>query len=375
MNKIKILAAAVVLSFCTSTAAFAQGNTLDIDSLISNNIDNTYTVKNVDILIKQAENSYTQAAKNASSYANQLNDDLNTYSKLTIMQGMSVTPRQAKFSIYKYTEEKEIIKNNVKLNAYTQYTAVMNSRDALDLQQQKFDNSEQLYDSAKLKLNLGVATEADVKQAEVSYYGAKASLNKAQREYELQIMKLNQIFDIDVYVTYDTLLKDKTEESPYIRSYDNYVSDALENRGEIVIGQENIKLKKFEYSVIKGVYPSKYETSNKIGQYNLDKANDTLELDKLYITNDINELYNNLQVKCRTLDSKKDTLQLVQKNYNTALAKYNAGVISKIDFDSQKVNLKTAENDLKSLQRDIWMAQFKLNIACSIGSDVSKITY
>ncbi|APM40317.1 TolC family protein [Clostridium kluyveri] len=375
MNKIKILAAAVVLSFCTSTMAFAQGNTLDIDSLISNNIDSTYEVKNADISIQQAENSYNQAAKNASSYADQLNDDLDTYTKLTVMQGMSVAPRQAKFSIYKYTEEKEIVENKVKVDAYTQYTAVMNSKDALDLQQQKFDNSEQLYDSAKLKLNLGVVTEADVKQAEVSYYDAKASLNKAQRDYDLQIMKLNQIFDIDVYVKYDTPLKDKTEEAPYIRSYDDYVSDALENRGEIVIGQENINLKEFEYNVIKGVYPSKYETSNKIGQYNLDKAKDTLELDKLYITNDINKLYNDLQTKCKMIDSKKDALALAEKNYNTALVKYNVGVLSKIDFDSQKVNLKTAQNDLKSLQRDIWMAQFKLNTACGIGSDISKITY
>ena len=375
MNKIKILAAAVALSFCTSTMVFAQGNTLDIDSFISNNISDTYKVKKADISIKQAENSHDQAVKNASSYSDQFNDDLDSYTKLTIRQQIAITPRQAEFSIYKYTKEKEIVENKVKLDAYTQYEAIMNTKDVLELQQQKFDHSEQLYNSAKLKLNLGVVTEADVKQAEAAYYDAKAQLNKAQRGYDIQIMKLNQIFDIDVYVKYDTLLKDKVAETPYIRSYDDYLNDALENRGEIVIGQENIKLKEFEYNIIKGIYPSKYETSNKIGQYNLDKAKDTLELDKLYIANNINELYNNLQVKCKALDSKKDTLKLTETNYSIALAKYNAGVMSRIDFDSQKIGLRAAQNDLKSLQRDIWIAQFQLNIACGMGSDTSKITY
>lgn len=44
-----------------------------------------------------------------------------------------------------------------------------------------------------------------------------------------------------------------------------------------------------------------------------------------------------------------------------------------MDFDSKAVDLKAAQNDLKAFQRDIWMAQIKLNLACGIGDDVSKI--
>ncbi|WP_368490045.1 TolC family protein [Clostridium sp. BJN0013] len=373
MNKIKILATAVVLSFCTSTMAFAQGNTLDIDSLISNNIDSTYKVKNADISIRQAQNSYNKAVKNAGSSGSQLNGDLSSSERYQLMKTIANAPKEAKFSIYKYTNEKEVAKNEVKLAAYTEYQTVMNSKDSLDLQQQEFSNAEEQYKSAQLKLNLGIMSQADVKQAEISYYDAKAQLNKAQREYDLQIMNLNKVFDIDVYVKYDVLLKDKITESPYIRSYDDYVNDALKNRAEILNNQENINLQKFEFNIIRGVYPSKYDAMYKIGQYNVEQANDTLDLNKITITTEINNLYNDLQVKSKMLDSKKDTFALAQRNYDTALAKYNAGVLSKIDFDSQSVNLKSAQNDLKSLQRDIWMAQFKLNLACGIGSDTSKI--
>lgn len=373
MNKIKMLAATVVLSFCTSTTAFAQGNTLDIDSLISNNIDSTYKVKNADISIQQAQNSYNKAVKNTGS-AGETSDDMTNDERYNIMITIANAPEEAKFSIYKYTNQKEVTKNEVKLSAYTEYNNVMNSKDALDLQQDKLNNAEEQYNSAKLKLNLGIITEADVKQTEVSYYDAKAQFNKAQRGYELEIMKLNKIFDIDVYVKYDVLLKDKFTESPYIRSYDDYVNDALKNRAEILNAQEYVNLKNFEFKIIKSVYPSKYDVMYGIGQYNVEQAKDALDMDNLTIPVEINGLYNNLQVKCKALDSKKDALALAQTNYNIALAKYKAGVMSKIDFDSQEISVKTAQNDLKSLQRDIWIAQLKLNLACDIGSDTSKIT-
>lgn len=373
MNKIKTIAAAVVLCFCTSTVAFAQGNNLDIDNLISDNIDNIYAVKNADILIQQAQNSYDKAVKSAGTAGDGLNDNLSSDDRYTIMAAVANAPAEAKFSIYKYTNEKEVTENQIKLSAYTQYNTAMDSKDALDLNQQQFNNAQEQYDSANLKLNLGLATEADVKQAEAAYYTAKAGLNAAQREYDLEIMKLNQLFDIDVYVKYDLLLKDKITESPYIRNYNDYVNDALKNRAEILDDQEYINLENFEFNVIKGVYPSKYSAMYGVGQYNVEQAKDTLDMDNLTIPVEINGLYNDLQVKCKALDSKKDSLELAQTNYNIALAKYKAGVMSKIDFDSQEVSLKTAQNDLKSLQRDIWLAQLKLTLSCDVGCDTSKI--
>lgn len=373
MNKIKILVAAVALSFCTSTMAFAQGNTLDIDSLVDNNIENTYKVKNADISIQQAENSYNKAIKNTGS-AGEFDENTPSDERYNSMITIANAPAEAKFSIYKSTNQKEVAKNEVKLSAYTEYNNLMNSKDALSLQQDKLKSVEEQYNSVKLKLDLGMVTEADVKQAEISYCDAKAQLNKAQRQYDLEVMKLNQIFDIDTYVKYDVLLKDKFTESPYIRSYDDYVADALKNRAEVLNATEYVNLKNFEFKIIKSVYPSKYSTMYGIGQHSVDIAKDALDMSNLTIPVEINALYNSLQVKCKALDSKKDVLKLAQTNYNIALAKHNAGVMSKIDFDSQEINVKTAENDLKSLQRDIWIAQLKLNLACDIGSDTSKIT-
>ncbi|MEY8000450.1 TolC family protein [Clostridium sp. Mt-5] len=377
MNKLKIFAAAVLMTFCTSTVAFAQGNTLDIDASIDTAVTESYELKNADISIQQAQNSYDQAVKNASSYADQLDkggSNLDSYTRLTLMQGIGNPPAEAKFSIYKYSNMEKVAENQVKLSAYTEYTTLMDAKDALDLEKQKFQTAKEQYDSSQLKLNLGMASPADVKQAEVSYYSENAQLNKTQRQYDLEVMKMNKVLNTDIYTKYDVLLKDKITESPYIRNYNDYVNDSLKNRAEILNAQENINLKKFEYNVIKGIFPSKYDNMNQIGQYNVDQAGDALDLEKINIPIEINSLYNDLQNKSKMLSSKKDALNLAQRNYDTARVKYNVGVMSKIDFDAQADNLKSAQNDLKSFQRNIWMAQLKLNLACGIGDDTSKLT-
>ncbi|OBR89868.1 outer membrane efflux protein [Clostridium ragsdalei P11] len=377
MNKIKILAFTAALTLCTSTVAFAGGNTLDIDSLINTAVENSYDVKSADISIKQAQNSYQSDLKNAASYDDQMDQgsgSLSRYDILSFMQKISNPPQEDKFSEYKYGQIKIAAENQVKLSAYSQYTTIMNDKDAVDLENQKFKNAQEQYDSAKLKLSLGVISSSDEKKAESDYTAEKNQLRKAERQYNSDIQGINKIAGIDIYTQYDVLLKDKLTESPYIRSYSDYLNDALKNRAEILIGQKNIELQKFEYDVAKGVFPDKQSVPNRLAQANVDNVTDNLEIQKLNITSEINSLYNDLQVKTRILGSKKDALNLVQTNYNTARIKYNVGVLSRIDFDTQAANLKSAQNDLKSAERSIWMAQTKLELACGAGSDTSKLS-
>lgn len=377
MNKIKILAFTAALTLCTSTAVFADGNTLDIDSFINTAIQNSYDVKSADISIKQAQNSYSSDTKNAVSYSDQLDkggDNLDQYTRLQLMENISSNAQQDKFSEYEYTQIKSVAENQVKLSAYNQYTTIMNDKDAVDLENEKFSNAEEQYNSAQLKLSLGTISPSDEKKAEADYISEKNQLRKCQRQYNSDIQSLNKIAGIDIYTQYSTLLKDKLTESPYIRNYDDYLNDALKNRAEILVGQKNIELQKFKYDVVNGVFYDKQSVPNRLAQANVDNASDSLEIQKLNITSEVNSLYNDLQVKTRILGSKKDALNLAQTNYNTAQIKYNVGVLSRIDFDVQAANLKSAQNDLKSAERSIWMAQTKLQLACGIGSDTSKLS-
>lgn len=377
MNKIKILVFTTVLMFCASTVAFASGNTLDIDSLINTAVENSYQVKSADISVKQAQNSYNSDTKNAASYAEQLSkggENLDKYTRLQLLENISANQQQDKFSEYKYTQIKNVASNQIKLSAYSQYMVIMNDKDALSLENQKFTNAEEQYNSSKLKLNLGTISPSEEKKAEADYLEEKNQLQKVQRQYNADIQTLNKIAGIDIYTQYDVLLKDKLTESPYIRNYSDYLNDALKNRVEILIGQKNIELQKFKYDVVNGVFADKQSVPNRLAQANIDNAADSLEIQKLNITSEVNSLYNDLQVKTRILGSKKDALNLAQTNYNTAQIKYNVGSISRIDFDTQTANLKSAQNDLKSAERSIWIAQIKLQLACDAGSDTSNLS-
>lgn len=377
MNKFKILVVTTLICSAFSTTAFAQGNTLNIDGSIDSAIINSYKVKSADISIKQAQNSYNEDTKNASSYDDQLDKGgaaLDQYSRLTLMQKISNSSKEDEFSEYKYTQIKSVTENEIRLSAYNEYTAVMDDKDIVDLENQKFNNAGEQYNSAKLKLSLGTISQSDEKKAEADYITEKNQLRKAQRQYDLDIQNMNKIIGTDVYARYDVLLKDKLTESPYIRSYSDYLNDAFKNRAEVLIGQKNIELQKFEYNVTNGVFPEKQTIPNRLAQANIDNAADSLEIQKLNITSEVNSLYNDLQIKAKMLGSKKDALNLAQTNYNTAQVKYNVGVLSKIDFDSQAANLKGTQNDLKYAERDIWMAQFKLQLACDIGGNTSKLS-
>lgn len=247
MNKIKILALTAVMTLCTSTAVFADGNTLDIDSFINTAIQNSYDVKSADISIKQAQNSYNSDTKNAASYSDQLDQGgatLDQYTRLQLMENISSNQQQDKFSEYEYTQIKSVAENQVKLSAYNQYTTIMNDRDTVDLENQNFKNAQEQYNSAQLKLSLGTISPSDEKKAEADYTAEKNQLRKCQRQYNSDIQSLNKIAGIDIYTQYDVLLKDKLTESPYIRSYNEYLNDALKNRAEILIGQKKYRTAK-----------------------------------------------------------------------------------------------------------------------------------
>ncbi|WP_161487023.1 TolC family protein [Clostridium magnum] len=184
---------------------------------------------------------------------------------------------------------------------------------------------------------------------------------------------MNKTVGVPIETKYDTLLKDKITDKPYIRSYNDYLNDALKNRAEILNDQDTIKLKQFEFLTIKGVYHYNTQDEYKDGQFYINEAQNTLENDKIEISIEIDSLYNDLQNKSKQLKSKKENVEFTQKDYNQALQKYNLGIISKMDLDSKAVTLQDAQNSLKTLERDIWLSQTKLNYACGIGADTSKL--
>lgn len=350
MKKVKLICMSAVMTLMLSSTTFVQaaGNTLDIENAINKAIENSYQIKNIDISIEKAKNSYKDATRGSGGG----NADI-----------------EAKYSIYQYTNQKEAAKNSVKLNMYTQYASFINAKQALDLETQKYQNAEAKYKKAQLQLSLGTIAKPDLKSAEQSYYNEKAQLNKAQRTFASAAKGINQLLGSNISDTYTSFSKDIVEEKPIIKTYDEYVKDALNNRAEILNDTENIKVKKLEFVSVRNS-GNPYITSPEyiIGKFAVTDAENQLETDKIDISIEINGLYNDLQSKMQKLQFQTTNYNNEKKKYNEALQKYNLGMISKIDFEDQLSSFKGAENSLKSAQRDVYLAKLKLEYASGIGT-------
>lgn len=374
MKRLRIFVAALLITFSAGSTVFADSITLDIDSAMENAVNNNYNVKTADIKIQQNQVSYDNSFKKAAEIDDELSSGkIPQNQELQYVQQRDYPQMQYKYALYEYNNAKEVAKNQAKFSIYKEYETLLNDKDSLDLEQIKLNNAKDNLTKAQLQLKLGTIASADEKAQEAKYAAEQAQFNQVQRQYNIETMNMNHTLSLPLDTTYKTLLKDKLTPSPYIRSYDDYNADALKNRFEVLNGNENIKLMKSEFDTTRGIDPYTMDAPYKIANYNWEMAKEQLDIQKINISLEINNLYNDLQVKSKQIDSLTDNYNLTSDQYKEALLKYNVGVMSKLDKDQYYINMLTAQNSLKSAQRDIWLAQIKINYACGLGYDASSL--
>ncbi|WP_411681880.1 TolC family protein [Clostridium thailandense] len=390
MKRLKLLCiSAAMATTLFSSTVFAAGvsvpSSLDVDTVINMAIDNSYSIKKIDIGIKKAQNSYNDALRNASSYSAKIPYTQGD-TKLSLIKARDFTQLEYKYSIFQYTNVKDVAKNQLKLGVYQVYLGLMNLKEGLDLEKQNFSNVQQQYEKAKLQLSLGQISPVDLKSSEAAYVAEQATLNKLQRQYDALIKQLNQLVGVDVSSEAEQLLSkdiitttngDATSMLASLvtpKTYSEYLKDALTNRVELRNDNENINVKKLEFDSVRSAFPYNYMAQYKMYKYPIDEAQNKLDTDKVDISIEINTLYNDLQNKIKKLEPEQKKYYSAKRTYDKASQSYNLGLISKIDFDKAQIGLKNEENTIKSIQRDIWLAQTKLSYASNLGADASSLT-
>lgn len=381
MKKIKLLCmSAVVAATLFSSTVFAADagqtaqNILQVDNAVNMAITNSYKLKSIDIGIKQAKNSYEDSTKNAAKYDKILPYTIDKDARLKLVKGIDFPQLEYKYAIFQYGNVKEVAKNQIKFGVYQLYSGLITVKEGLDLEEQNFKNVEDQYKKAQLQLQLGIVSPVEVKSSEAAYNAEKAKLSQYQSKYESLTKQLNQLLGIDINTKYTGFGNDNLQVTAYPLSYEEYLNRALGNRAEVINDTANIKLKTSELASVRGVYRYDTEKQVKIAQFAVDTAENELDTDKINISIEINSLYNDLQLKIKKLEPEQKKYNSAKSTYNKALQSYNLGLISKIDYDKAAIGLKLEEITIKSIQRDIWIAQTKLNYASDIGVDASSLT-
>ncbi|WPC42253.1 TolC family protein [Clostridium sp. JS66] len=385
MKRLKLLCitAALTTTLFSSTvfaadAAQPTQNILDVDKAVNMAIENSYSLKKIDLSIGQLKNKYADSQRNAADYDKKLSyvqytQNYNDSMKLNLVKGRDFAQSEYKYAIFQYTNIKKASENELKLGVYKLYSGLVSLKEGLDTEQQNFNNVEDQYKKAQLQLQLGLVSKADVKTSEAAYTAEKAKLNQYQRQYDAYTKQLNQLLGVDINTKYTGFTKDNLATSANTKSYNDYVEDAIKNRVKIKNDTEMINTKKMEFESVRGIYSGSNTPEYKVAEYPVEAAKNKLATDKVDISIEINNLYNDLQVKVKKLEPIKKDYDSMKKTYDKALQSYNVGLISKIDFDKAAVGLKAKEIALKSAQRDIWLAQTNLDYASDVGADGSTL--
>lgn len=378
MKRLKLLCiSAAVATTLFSSTVFASDvqptqNSLDIDTAINMAIENSYKIKSLDIGIQQAQNKYNDALRSAADYNKKI-PYVTGDQKLGLIKLRDFTQLESKYAVFKYTNIKEAAKNELKLGVYQLYSGLITAKEGLELEQKNFNNVEQQYKKAQLQLSLGQVSPGDAKSSEAAYMAEKAKLNQLQRQYDSLTKQLNQLLGVDINTKYTSFTKDNLATQAYPKTYNDYVKDALTNRVKIRNDNENINVKKLEFESVRAEFPYSTSPQYQIAKFPMEDAKNELETHKIDISIEINGLYNDLQNKIKSLEPEQKRYDSAKRTYEKALQSYNLGLISKIDFDKAETGLKYEELQLKSIQRNIWLAQTKLDYASNLGADASKL--
>lgn len=388
MKKIKILTAAA-LTFAIvsqSSIAFAKGNLLDIDSIINSAFKNSYDIKNQNYSVQLAENAYDQSEE-ASNKANEvliMNDDmialkgkkdktpleqkiaenfkpLSEEQRYNLIKTRDLQPLEAKSKLTKAKNNKEVIENTLKLNIYTQYSGLLGVKDMMDTEEKKITNLSDIYNKSLLQVKLGMISNADANKNKTAYINEKPVLLKQQRQMEIAQMDMNKTIGEDLTKKYDGFTKEIFSDSTKIKSLDQYLADALKNRAEIINAEEDVKVKKSAYDLANKEYPNESERHNQQSKYDIAEAENKLETLKLTIEQEVTNSYNDLAKKAKSIEYAKKNFELAKKNYDDSVKRYELGMISKIELANKEISYKQAENNYKSLERDLWLNQLRMD--------------
>ena len=379
---------------------------LDLDSLIEKAIENSIEVKNRKSTIETIENGFQDNMNGTNSIYERIekNDrfkELENKSKRTeaeereyeyykrnfgvpiideyelfqMLLMVNNLPVLSEFELFQNKNALEVDKNSIRQKVYEGYEKFLMEMDKLRLARDKFKNAEEEYKKVEISYKSGAISKTDYVGKKAEYLKEQGNFSNIDREFQKYNMEFNKLIGELLDTKYSSYKKDLILDKSTLKSQEEYVKEALENRTEIKNGEENIEVRRFESGSAKAVFSNEYHRERKLAEQKIENAEDELELKKLDIKMEINLLYNDWEMKLIKVKNLEENYNQSKKEYNEANQRYSLGMISKLDFNRKSVEFLENSMDYKKAEREAYISKLKLEFASSIGTDSSKIFY
>ncbi len=241
---------------------------------------------------------------------------------------------------YKNAENsKKSTEENVKYSAKEVYSGIVTDERNLKVQAASLKVQDKELTLAKKKYSLGLISNDELKDTQLSYDKAKESYKNLQDTLELSYKTLNTLIGIDENERFSFSLPLEYEKLELPASIDTYISANIDSAASVKTAKLNLQSAKNSYN-IRGLNEDSTEPYNYMSLTNsVNEADLSLKDARDSVESNMRTLYNTIKTQESEIDMAKSELTRLKEDYSKEQTKFSQGTTSQIAVDEaqQKV--------------------------------------
>ncbi|QCX33445.1 TolC family protein [Caloramator sp. E03] len=288
--------------------------------------------------------------------------------KFQFIQMKTITPLEAKYSVYSAQNNIKINENTIKYSIMQSYCNLLNLKDSIEINNMNYKIKEENYKIAQLKYKYNLISSTEFKKIEGEYTKAKLTLDILNNNYNLQLKSFNR--QLGIPINNITSIVDIEFDSK-IDSIDKYIEETLINNMDIKNALEKLKNKNYIYDIVYDSFSDENNYNIQNALYEKNQAEHDLYNQKISKQINIKMAYQDIQKKFLDYKTAQDSYNNSLKKYNEGLMQYKLNKISNTDLKSLELLLKQAEIQINNVKRDIWLKIKKLEFLSHEGLNIN----
>jgi len=339
---IALTAGVVFLSSAFSVAYAEEGKAvLTINEALEKAWQNNLDLQKASLTLNNARISYEKARAN------------------TLQSESKIDEKQAELNWQQAQNTFQKSKDGVETEVVSLYNNFKYLLSLVPLKQEKVKLAQNNLDRVKEKVKAGTAGELEELAAEISLKTARQQLESTEQQLDTARESLSLAIGIANIVEFN--LVSEFEKGAIEDSLDVYITSALQKREEIEFARKNIEIAGDRLEQLR-IIDSPLLDINKANN-DLRLLQISLELLEESIKSDIRQRYQQLESLSSQLGLLNLRLDQARRNLDNADKQFQAGLITKDELSSKKVDFKEAELELQKSKGSGYVAYLNLQVS------------
>lgn len=360
----------IITSFIIKSLAGEEKSILEftIDDAIQYAKENTETLKIADLEIDKQQLALKEAKR---EYKNFERPDIPGYRPTIdeqfgfklIQEGYKVDASE--MALLLAEKGKEISEELLNISVKNVYFDVLYNQEKIKIKELNLQRAQRQYKNTNTKFDLGTVTKQDVLTAEANLESAKLELANAMDDLEYAKMNFNKTIGLPINTKIVLTEKLKYEPLQEIK-IEEKVSEALENRLDVIKAKEGYSLQKLNYKITTSFYP---ENTYKAKQALFDKEksyNQLIQTEK-DAEIEVRKSYLDLVKAERNIKGLEKNIESLKEAYRLTSLSYEVGIATSVDVMNVQQSLNEAELGYLQALHGYNMAKLNFEASYKVG--------